>query len=135
MLARMDISELIAKYDRAVPRYTSYPTAPHFSPAIDGKVYADWLRTLPEDVALSLYLHVPFCASLCRFCACNTTVLTGREALEAYGASLMDEIDLVADLLGGRHIVRHIHWGGGTPTQLPAATMLSVMRRIGARFD
>jgi oxygen-independent coproporphyrinogen-3 oxidase len=134
-IARMDTISLIAKYDRAVPRYTSYPTAPHFSTAIDGGVYARWLRALPEDAALSLYLHVPFCASLCRFCACHTTVVNRPEPLELYGITLMAEIDLVADVIGGHRTVRHIHWGGGTPTQLPADTMLAVMRRLRARFD
>jgi oxygen-independent coproporphyrinogen-3 oxidase len=131
----MDIIGLIAKYDRAVPRYTSYPTAPHFSTAIDGGVYARWLRALPEGAALSLYLHVPFCASLCRFCACHTTVVNRPEPLLLYGATLMAEIDLVADRIGGSRTVRHIHWGGGTPTRLPAETMLAVMRRLRARFD
>ncbi len=134
-IVHMDITGLIAKYDRAVPRYTSYPTAPHFTTAIDGGVYARWLRELPEDAALSLYLHVPFCASLCRFCACHTTVVNRPEPLELYGVTLMAEIDLVADTIGGRRTVRHIHWGGGTPTQLPADTMLAVMRRLRARFD
>ena len=131
----MDITDLIAKYDRAVPRYTSYPTAPHFTTAIDGGVYARWLRALPEDTALSLYLHVPFCASLCRFCACHTTVVNRPEPLELYGTTLMAEIDLVADRIGGRRVVRHIHWGGGTPTHLPPEIMLAVMRRLRARFD
>ena len=131
----MDIPSLIAKYDRAVPRYTSYPTAPHFSAATDGAVYADWLRGLPDDTALSLYFHVPFCAALCRFCACHTTVVNHPEPLEAYGATLMQEVDLVADTLGGRRAVRHIHWGGGTPTRLAPATMEAVMRRVRQRFD
>jgi oxygen-independent coproporphyrinogen-3 oxidase len=131
----MNITGLIAKYDRAVPRYTSYPTAPHFSAAIDGATYADWLRQLPANAALSLYLHVPFCASLCRFCACHTTVVNRPEPLELYGASLMAEIDLTADLINGPRTVRHIHWGGGTPMQLPADTVLAVMRRLGERFD
>src|SRR3954447_16242357 len=133
--AFMDVTGLIAKYDRMVPRYTSYPTAPHFSAAIDGGVYADWLRTMPEDAALSLYVHVPFCASLCRFCACHTTVVNRPETLELYGLTLMAEIDLVAKFIGKPRPVRHIHWGGGTPMQLPANTMLAIMRRIRARFD
>ena len=131
----MDITGMIAKYDRMVPRYTSYPTAPHFSAAIDGAVYGDWLRTLPEDAALSLYLHVPFCASLCRFCACHTTVVNRPETLELYGLTLMAETDLIAKLIGACGTVRHIHWGGGTPTQLPADTMRAITRRIRARFD
>ena len=80
-LPRMEISALIAKYDRRVPRYTSYPTAPHFSAAVTAADYAGWLRTLPDDTALSLYLHVPFCASLCLFCACHTTVVHRPEPL------------------------------------------------------
>src|SRR5271165_3041888 len=128
-ISTMDITSLIAKYDRAIPRYTSYPTAPHFSAAVDGGTYARWLRALPEDAALSLYLHVPFCASLCRFCACHTTVVNRPEPLEHYGITLMAEIDLVAGMIGGRRAVRHVHWGGGTPTQLAADTMLAVMRR------
>lgn len=130
----MDIQTLIAKYDRAVPRYTSYPTAPHFSKATDGAVYAGWLRALPESEALSLYFHVPFCAALCRFCACHTTVVNKPEPLEAYGKTLMAEIDLVADMLTSRRPVRHIHWGGGTPTRLAPATMEAVMRRVRDRF-
>jgi oxygen-independent coproporphyrinogen III oxidase len=130
----MDITTLIGKYDRAVPRYTSYPTAPHFSGSVDSATYADWLRRLPEDAALSIYLHVPFCASLCWFCACHTTVVNRPEPLEQYGLALMAEIDLIADLIGERHVVRHVHWGGGTPTQLPSDTMLAVMRRLRQRF-
>lgn len=131
----MDISGLIAKYDRAVPRYTSYPTAPHFSAATDGNVYAGWLRALPDNEALSLYLHVPFCAALCHFCACHTTVVNRPDRLASYGVTLMAEIDLVADTIGARRPVRHIHWGGGTPTRLPPASMEAVMRRIRERFD
>ena len=130
-----DTARLIAKYDRAIPRYTSYPTAPHFTAAVDGAVYAGWLRALPRDVALSLYLHVPFCASLCRFCACHTTVVNRPEPLELYAITLMAEIDLVANLIGEPRTVRHIHWGGGTPTQLPADCMRAIMQRLRARFD
>src|SRR6476661_1114389 len=102
----MDITRLIAKYDRAVPRYTSYPTAPHFSTSVDGGIYAHWLRTIPRDAALSLYLHVPFCASLCRFCACHTTVVNHPEPLESYARALLDEIELVAAAIGRRLPVR-----------------------------
>ena len=130
----MNVANLIAKYDRAIPRYTSYPTAPHFSEAVDGAVYAEWLGAVPNDAALSLYLHVPFCASLCRFCACHTTVVNQPDVLAAYGATLLEEITLVATRLGGNRVVRHIHWGGGTPTQLAPATMLSVMRHIRLHF-
>jgi oxygen-independent coproporphyrinogen-3 oxidase len=131
----MPIADLIAKYDRRVPRYTSYPTAPHFSPAIDGKTYAAWLRALPLDTVLSLYLHVPFCTRLCLFCGCHTTVVRRPEPLEAYARTLLAEIDLLAATIGRRMAVRHIHWGGGTPTALPPGWMLAIADRLRERFD
>ena len=130
----MDIAALIEKYDRRVPRYTSYPTAPHFSAAVTGERYAAWLGGLAAGTNLSLYLHVPFCAALCRFCACHTTVVRHAEPLIAYGRSLLAEIDLVADAIGRHLPVRHVHWGGGTPTALPAEWMLAVMDRLRQKF-
>jgi oxygen-independent coproporphyrinogen-3 oxidase len=131
----MDTNQRLAKYDRLVPRYTSYPTAPHFSAAVTPSDYADWLRALPADAPLSLYLHVPFCASLCLFCACHTTVVSQRAPLEAYAETLLKEIDLVAGTVGRRQRVKHIHWGGGTPTSLPPVAMLDIMTRLRAFFD
>ena len=86
----MNIPDLIAKYDVRVPRYTSYPTAPHFSPAITAAHYAGWLATLPDDTTLSLYLHVPFCAQLCLFCACHTTVVHHQEPLDQLRRHIAD---------------------------------------------
>jgi oxygen-independent coproporphyrinogen III oxidase len=131
----MEVAGLIAKYDRRVPRYTSYPTAPHFSNSVTSATYVEWLRALPAGTPLSLYLHVPFCAALCRFCACHTTVVHHREPLEAYARNLLDEIELVAKAIGRRLPVRHIHWGGGTPTALPAEWMLIVAERLRQKFD
>ncbi len=129
----MNIEALIAKYDQRVPRYTSYPTAPHFRPVDSDATYRAWLAGI--DSELSLYLHVPFCASLCLFCGCNMTVARHDAPLLAYAENLMAEIDLVADAIGRRLKVRHIHWGGGTPTALPAAAMVAVSDRLRARFD
>lgn len=130
----MQTAALIAKYDRPVPRYTSYPTAPHFSAAVGPGDYAGWLRALPDDTTLSLYLHVPFCQSLCLFCACHTTVVRQDEPLHAYADTLTAEIDLVAGLIGRDMRVAHVHWGGGTPTRLPPHAMRAVMVRLRDRF-
>jgi oxygen-independent coproporphyrinogen-3 oxidase len=102
---------------------------------VTAATYADWLHELPAGTPLSLYLHVPFCAALCRFCACHTTVVNRPEPLAAYARTLLDEIDLVAGAIGHRLPVRHIHWGGGTPTALPPDWMLAVANRLRLRFD
>jgi oxygen-independent coproporphyrinogen-3 oxidase len=131
---RMDISDLIEKYDTRVPRYTSYPTAPHFGPAVDGAVYAGWLAALPADAPVSLYLHVPFCAQLCWYCGCHTTAVTRREPMDQYAETLLAEIDLVAAAIGRPLPVSHVHWGGGTPHALPPERLVQLMARLRARF-
>jgi hypothetical protein len=117
--AAKDVAELIARYDGRAPRYTSYPTAPHFSPAVGASVYARWLGELPAETPLSLYLHVPFCDRLCLYCGCNTSVVRLDSSHRAYAALLMREIDHVARLIGRRAAVSHVHCCGGTPTSLP----------------
>lgn len=124
----------LALAERAVPRYTSYPTALHFRPDIGPETYAGWLAALPPTASLSLYLHVPFCAEMCAYCGCHTKVVRRREPIERYLAHLLAEIDLVADLTPARDI-RRIHWGGGTPTMLGTAGMRDVVERIARRFD
>ncbi len=132
---RMNVEALLAKYDQRVPRYTSYPTAPHFTPMPDDTAYRDWLGALDPHSPLSLYLHVPFCAALCRFCGCHTTVARHEPPLAAYTQTLLAEIDLVAAAIGQRLTVRHVRWGGGTPTVLPPAMMLAIAERLRRRFD
>ncbi len=130
----MDLTDLIAVYDQRVPRYTSYPTAPHFTPAVGPSVYARWLKDLPAEAPLSLYLHVPFCDRLCLYCGCNTTVVRLESSHRNYAALLLSEIDEVADLIGRRAPVSHVHWGGGTPTSLPGDRLIAVMDRLKERF-
>ncbi len=124
----------VALAERSVPRYTSYPTAPHFGPAVNGATYRDWLGRLADDTSLSLYLHVPFCQTMCSYCGCHTKVTRKVEPIEAYRRHLEAEIDLVSGLTAARR-VRHIHWGGGTPSMLGPAGLESVARRLAARFD
>ncbi len=129
-----DAARLIARYDGRVPRYTSYPTAPHFTPAIGRRAYAQWLAALPGDSQLSLYLHVPFCDRLCLYCGCNTSVVRLESSHRAYAALLIREIDRVAALIGRRATVSHVHWGGGTPTSLPADCLITIMGKLKERF-
>ena len=130
-----DGARLVARHDGRVPRYTSYPTAPHFTSAIGPSVYARWLRELPAKTPLSLYLHVPFCDRLCLYCGCNTSVVRLESSHRAYAALLMREIDHVARLIGRRAAVSHVHWGGGTPTSLPGDCLIAIMERLKERFD
>ena len=131
----MEHAALIARYDGRIPRYTSYPTAPHFSDTVGPQTYAAWLQGLPDDAALSLYLHVPFCDRLCLYCGCNTTVVRHEAPRRAYAAMLEREIRMVAELIGRRARVGHIHWGGGTPTTLPADCLIDIMDLIRTLFD
>ena len=97
--------------EKAAPRYTSYPTAPHFHPGVTPEVAAGWLRALPPDARLSLYLHVPYCRAICNYCGCNTKAALRDAPLDAYVATLRKEIDVAADATSARR-VSFIHWGG-----------------------
>ncbi len=126
--------ELIARCDQRVPRYTSYPTAPHFKPDITAETYAAWLAELAPDQPVSLYLHVPFCAELCLYCGCNTAVTRSYKAVAAYVDCLEREIELVTKHLPGRMDVSHIHWGGGTPTIVSPEDLERISSRLGSAF-
>ena len=128
----MDMTLTLA--ERNVPRYTSYPTAPHFSAAVGAKTYAAWLAELPEASTLSLYLHVPYCRELCLYCGCTTKAVRRHAPVEAYAERLKQEIDLLGAAIGGRRVV-HLHWGGGTPSILGADTLIAIADRISATFD
>jgi oxygen-independent coproporphyrinogen III oxidase len=111
-------NELALRYAKPVPRYTSYPTAPHFHTGITDGVYQQWLAALPEDATLSLYLHVPFCDRLCWFCGCNTKQTSRYAPVAGYLQSLYAEIETIAARLDGHGRVVAIHLGGGSPSML-----------------
>lgn len=127
---------LIQKYDRAVPRYTSYPTAPHFSPAVDASTVAGWLRQTAEHAdSLSLYVHVPFCRQLCHYCGCLTRVTHKDGPIHTYMTLLHRELDLVLAAMGPRRPrVRHLHFGGGTPSLVAGRDLLVLMDRLQDAF-
>lgn len=122
-------------YSARVPRYTSYPTAPHFHKGVDGAAYGEWLDTLPSGTPLSLYLHIPFCDTLCWFCACHTTVVNNYGPVRDYVERLEREIRLIGGMLKGHHPVSHIHFGGGSPTMLERDDMLRLGRLLRDAFD
>jgi len=119
--------------ERNVPRYTSYPTAPHFSSAIDTKIYGEWLAATPRDATLSIYIHVPFCTELCLYCGCNTRAVRRREPVDAYAQKIVDEIALLRDLTGRR--LTHLHWGGGTPSILDVQWLETIAAKLASLFD
>jgi oxygen-independent coproporphyrinogen-3 oxidase len=126
--------ELIQRYNRSGPRYTSYPTAVEFKVVENDQIEKDLLSQRNPDVPLSLYLHIPFCAHVCYYCGCNKIVTKDRSKSEPYLALLKAEIDRKAELLQGHPIVEQMHWGGGTPTFLSDEQMTDLMNHLRKRF-
>ena len=124
----------LARFAAPVPRYTSYPTANHFSSAFPAGLYDDWLAAVPSDAALSLYLHIPFCHTLCWYCACHTRAIRRYEPVAAYLASLRHEMARLTDRTQARS-VRHIHWGGGSPNAASAEDILRIGAQLHACFN
>ena len=111
--------QLVKKYDRPGPRYTSYPTAPEWSDAFKEPQYLEHLaRAEAQGGALSVYVHLPFCREMCRFCGCNVIATHDQTRADAYLDTLAKEVALVARRLPRRRTVTQLHWGGGTPTFL-----------------
>ncbi len=107
-------------FDARVPRYTSYPTAPHFGTEVGPGDFAGWIEAIPDHSEISLYLHVPFCRRLCWFCACRTQGTTTDEPVRAYVQTLKAELALLRSHLPRGISLSRLHWGGGTPTLLSA---------------
>ncbi|SFN96461.1 coproporphyrinogen III oxidase, anaerobic [Cohaesibacter marisflavi] len=120
---------------RSVPRYTSYPTAPHFSNAVGAETYEQWLQAVDPQTPISLYLHVPFCDSMCHYCGCYTKVTKQEKPLRDYTDHLVKEVALVASKLPANQPVSHIHWGGGTPSILPHDCFLKVVNAVRSHFS
>ncbi|MEO3413548.1 oxygen-independent coproporphyrinogen III oxidase [Roseovarius sp. CAU 1744] len=110
-------------FDAKVPRYTSYPTAPHFSRTVDSSKYTRWIRAIKPDARISLYVHVPFCRRLCWFCACRTQGTQTDKPVLAYLDTLKAELRMLAAHLPRGVRLSRLHWGGGTPTLLAPAMM------------
>jgi oxygen-independent coproporphyrinogen-3 oxidase len=129
--------ELLTKYDKPGPRYTSYPTAPEWDDHFGDGEYRQALTNASKhpDQALSLYVHLPFCKERCSFCACNVVISKKDEVAEPYVDYVLREVTMAADQLGERRLVRQMHWGGGTPTYLPPALIRRLFEGIAERFE
>lgn len=127
--------DLIQRYAAPLPRYTSYPTANHFSAAIFSTDYRGWLQALPAKAALSLYLHIPFCQELCWYCGCSTKAVRRYEPVSSYIEPLETEIATIAGLVPVDHGVTHIHWGGGSPDILNPADVRRVGLALRRKFN
>ncbi|WEX91731.1 oxygen-independent coproporphyrinogen III oxidase (plasmid) [Sinorhizobium garamanticum] len=127
--------DLVAKYGEArLPRYTSYPTAPRFSPTIDAGTYGGWLAATPAEKPVSLYLHIPFCRSMCWYCGCHTTITQRDQPILDYLDMLREEVRLVSVAARKNLAVDHVHFGGGTPTIMKPQEFHDLIRVLRDRF-
>lgn len=129
--------DLLRRYDRPGPRYTSYPTAVEFHEGFDEAAYRDRLAEAARatDDPLSLYLHLPFCRERCTFCGCMVVITQKPEVSEKYLAYLHREVAMLAEALGRRRRVVQYHWGGGTPTYLTVPQMAALHAEVTRHFQ
>jgi len=127
-------TDLIRKHAAPVPRYTSYPTAPHFHGGVNAATYREWLGGIAPGTALSLYIHIPYCDRLCWFCACNTRQTRRYEPIARYLGYLHREIATVAGLVDGGVEVGALHFGGGSPTMLAPDDMRALNDVLRSAF-
>jgi len=127
--------DFISRYDRRVPRYTSYPTAPHFVADITANHYRKWLAELDPKDPISLYLHIPFCREMCWYCGCSTRATRRQEPVSAYCKRLLAEIELTAKALPDIMSASHIHFGGGSPNMLAPDDFSAVIARLRRHFN
>lgn len=128
---------LIRRYDGSGPRYTSYPTADRFTEAFTAEHYANALALRNQSRAaqpLSLYVHLPFCDSICYYCACNKIITKDHSRSAKYVRYLQQEIAMVGGLLEGDRVIAQLHWGGGTPTFLSHDEMAALIDSLKTQF-
>ncbi len=129
-------NETLDRYNRPGPRYTSYPTVPFWSKEFGEADYLQALRDLTArpDEALSLYVHLPFCAERCHYCGCNATVTNKEAVIDSYLDRLEREIHMVIDIIGSGRPVLQLHWGGGTPNHLNEAQLTRLYGLLASTF-
>ena len=130
-----DLQALLQKYSYPVPRYTSYPTAVQFKPDSSPDLYKQCLDDLNPGHPTSLYVHIPFCHSLCHYCGCHTKIVHSYSPIEQYVESLMREIDLIGKTLEQRIPVSRLHFGGGSPNYANSKDIEKIVGRFSKYFD
>lgn len=126
------LKKLISKYATSGPRYTSYPTALYFSDTTDKSQLVELAKT---DLPASLYIHIPFCKSLCYFCGCSSSVCSDLKKLDTYISLLQEELELWRDSGMPKRVLKQIHFGGGTPNLMTPEQTLRVGEIINKYFD
>ena len=129
--------DLIRRMDRSGPRYTSYPTADRFMEAFGPDTYRSWAARRNIGAvrrALSIYVHLPFCSTICFYCACNKIVTRNRGKGERYLDYLFREIDMQGELFRDDPVVEQMHWGGGTPTFYSLDQLSALCDRLKKNF-
>lgn len=130
-------ADLINRYDKPGPRYTSYPPATEFHSNVDESNYRDWVLASNEEPIpkpLSLYFHIPFCSSICYYCACNKVITKHQERAEPYLQDMYREIEIQTQLFDSDREVHQLHWGGGTPGFLTQNQTQQLMEMIARNF-
>ncbi|MCX7760235.1 MAG: oxygen-independent coproporphyrinogen III oxidase [Hydrogenothermaceae bacterium] len=129
--------ELIKKYDKPAPRYTSYPPATEFSSKINKTEYVKKIiQSNERKTPLSLYFHIPFCENACHFCGCNVIITRRKEVVEPYLQHLYREMDIYKTLIDtNNRKVAQLHWGGGTPNYLSDDQTVELFKQIKSRFE
>jgi oxygen-independent coproporphyrinogen-3 oxidase len=137
MKANLSREELISKYNVPVPRYTSYPTVPYWDTQVPSE--RDWLsavrrafRESNKEKGISLYIHLPFCESLCTYCGCNTRITRNHKVEEKYIEALLAEWQIYLDSFDGKPAIRELHIGGGTPTFFSPENLSRLMQGLFA---
>jgi oxygen-independent coproporphyrinogen-3 oxidase len=129
-------ADLIRRYDGRGPRYTSYPTALQFDEQLTATGYRqNALASNLSGVPLSLYVHIPFCHTLCYYCGCNKIITHNQDRVSRYIENLYREIDMQADLFDAERLVEQLHFGGGTPTYLDEAQLRDLMSKLHGAFS
>ncbi len=126
---------LISKYDRAVPRYTSFPTAVQFNQDLDNLSLEECYSIIPRDESISIYIHIPFCHSLCYYCGCNTKIVNSTKPIEYYVDTMLREIKLIGRFVPNNLRVSRIHFGGGSPNYASFFSLVRIINTLADVFD